>query len=312
MTSIVTLTMSPAVDLFTSTSELHTDSKSRCSIDRREPGGGGINVARNIGRLGLDTLALFPAGGYHGKLLQDLLSERGQAFQAIPIAAETTQNLALTETAHERQFHLVFPGAELRESEWQACLDALNALEPAPDYLVVSGSLCAGAPQDFFGRVAVRARELGIRLVLDTSGPALKPCLEAGVYLAKLNREEFAELGYDGPGDHESRLALMGDMVEAGYAELLVLTLGPNGALLATADGLRLHAAPPPTAVVSHVGAGDSFVSVMSYQLQQGLPAEEAFRYGVAAAAAAISAPGNQLDGLERVEKVYQRMQQAG
>lgn len=308
MRPIATLTMSPAVDLFTSTGTLYTDSKSRCRIDRREPGGGGINVARNLKRLGLEVMAVFPAGGYHGELLQDLLRERELPFRSIPIRAETTQNLALTERDAERQFHLVFPGAELQEAEWQACIDAIHELEPIPQYLVISGSLAPGAPEDFFARVAATARDRGIRVVLDTAGPSLKPTLEAGVHLAKLNREEFSELGYSGDGDHESRLALMGEMVEAGYAELLVVTLGPGGALLATVDGLRLHAAPPPTPVLSHVGAGDSFVSVMTHQLHQGMEPAVAFRYGVAAAAAAISAEGNQLEGMERVEDIYRKM----
>lgn len=306
---IATLTMSPAVDMFASTDQLHTDSKSRCRIDNREPGGGGINVARNLKRLGVDVLAIFPAGGYNGALLQDMLKARELPCLAVPIAAETTQNIGLTETSAERQFHLVFPGAVLQEQEWNNCLSAIKNLSPAPEFLVISGSLPPSVPSDFFARVASSANELGVKVILDTSGPALGPTLEAGVHLAKLNREEFAELGYDGDGDVESRLELMGQMVERGYAENLIVTLGPNGALLANRQGDRLHACPPPTPVVSHVGAGDSFVSVMTFQLYKGMPVSQAFRYGVAAAAAAISAPGNQLDGLQRVESILAQME---
>lgn len=305
---IATLTMSPAVDLFVLTDELHTDSKSRCSIDNREPGGGGINVARNLKRLGLEVVAVFPAGGYQGKLLQELLKQRGLPCQPVPIAAETTQNLALSERVSGRQFHLVFPGAELQESEQQACLDDIKALAPQPSYLVISGSLPQGMPIDFFARVTRVASEMNVKVVLDTSGPALKPALEEGVHLVKLNREEFVELGYKGNGDYESRLAMMGEMVDSGYADILIVTVGPDGALLATRDGKRIHVSPPPTPVVSHVGAGDSFVSVMTYQLFHGKPVVDAFRYGVAAAAAAISAPGNQLEGLAKVEEIYSRM----
>jgi len=305
---IATLTMSPAVDMFASTEQLHTDSKSRCTINNREPGGGGINVARNLKRLGLDVLAVFPAGGYNGQLLQEMLQRYELPFLAVPIAAETTQNIGLTETGPDRQFHLVFPGAVLQEQEWNNCLAAINDLMPQPEYLVISGSLPPSVPPDFFARVAADANKSGLKVVLDTSGPALKPVLDVGVHLVKLNREEFAELGYSGDGDIESRLELMGRMVESGYAENLIVTLGPNGALLATRNGDQLHACPPPTPVVSHVGAGDSFVSVMTYQLYQGMPVTQAFRYGVAAAAAAISAPGNQLDGLRRVETILEQM----
>lgn len=302
---IVTLTMSPAVDQFAATPALVEDAKSRCRIHGQEPGGGGINVARNLRRMGLDVLALFPAGGSHGRQLQDLLEEDGLPCHPIPIQAETTRNLALTEEDTARQFHLVFPGAALQEAEWEACLAAVGQHTPPGGHLVISGSLPPGVPADFLARIIRSAKAREVKVILDTSGPALRPALDAGVYLAKLNREEFAELGYSGDGDVASRLTKMGELVDAGMAELLIVTLGPGGALLATREGLRLHVQPPEVEVISHVGAGDSFVSVMTCRLYQGQPVDVAFRYGVAAAAAAISTPGNQLRDMDWLEKLY-------
>jgi 6-phosphofructokinase 2 len=286
--------MSPAVDIFACTERLYVDSKSRCQIARREPGGG-INVARNLRRMGLDVMALFPAGGFGGELLTQLLKRDLLPFKRIPISNETTQNMGLVEKESGRQFHLVFPGAKLQESEWQQCLSSISALEPAPEYLVVSGSLPPGVPVDFFARVAALAKERGIKLVLDISGKPLQLALESGVYLVKLNREDFSSLGYSGGDNYQSRLSALTAMVAKGYADIMVLTLGPRGALLATREGDHLHAAPPPVEVVSHVGAGDSFVSVMFARLIRGNSVPEAFRYGVAAAAAKISTAGNQL-----------------
>jgi len=301
--------MSPAVDIFASTERLYVDSKSRCQIANREPGGGGINVARNLRRMGLDVLAVFPAGGFSGELLTQLLKRDSLPFKRISITNETTQNMGLAEKESGRQFHLVFPGAELQESEWQQCLNSISDMEPAPEYLVISGSLPAGVPADFFARFAALAKERGIKLVLDVSGKPLQLALETGVYLVKLNREDFSGLGYCGSDDYQSRLNALTAMAAKGYAEVMVLTLGPRGALLATSDGENLYAAPPPVEVVSHVGAGDSFVSMMLARLYRGSPVTEAFRYGVAAAAAAISTEGNQLYDLDLVERIYARMQ---
>lgn len=299
--------MSPAVDQFATTPALVEDAKSRCRISDQEPGGGGINVARNLRRMGLDVLAIFPAGGSHGRQLQHLLEQDGLPCHPVPIAAETTRNLALTEEETGRQFHLVFPGATLGEAEWEACLTAVGQHTASGTHLVISGSLPPGVPADFPARVIQTAQSRGVKVILDTSGPALRPALDAGVYLAKLNREEFAELGYSGDGNVASRLAKMGELVDTGMAELLIVTLGPDGALLATRGGLRLHARPPVVDVISHVGAGDSFVSAMTCQLCHGQPADVAFRYGVAAAAAAISRPGNQLHDLDWLEQLYRQ-----
>lgn len=305
ITAIATLTMSPAVDMFASTDRFYDDSKTRCQINNRAPGGGGINVARNLRRLGLDVCAVFPAGGHHGDLLAQLLTADGLPFQRIDIKNETTQNIALSESSTGKALHLVFPGAVLFPDEWQRCLDAIAALTPAPQMLVISGSLPPSVPATFFAEVVQLCKSRAIRVVLDTSGPALRPALEAGVYFVKLNREDFTALGYNGPDTPQDRLDAMKKMVEAGWAEHLVLTLGPNGALLASRTGECMHVTPPPVTVISHAGAGDSFVSVMTCKLYQGKAVSDAFSYGVAAAAAAISTPGNQLEDFDWLERVY-------
>jgi 6-phosphofructokinase 2 len=51
MKRIVTVTMNPAVEASSSTDRVAADEKLRCEPLEREPGGGGINVARAIGRL---------------------------------------------------------------------------------------------------------------------------------------------------------------------------------------------------------------------------------------------------------------------
>jgi 6-phosphofructokinase 2 len=305
MTAIATLTMSPAVDLFASTDQFYYDSKTRCEILHRAPGGGGINVARNLRRLGLDVLAVFPAGGHHGDLLEQLLADDGLPFKRVGIENETTQNIALREASLGKSVHLVFPGAVLQAREWRACLDAIDAIFPAPQMLVISGSLPAPIPATFFADVIHACHQRSIRVVLDTSGAALRHALEAGVYFVKLNREDFTALGYAGPDTPHDRLIAMKKMVDDGWAEHLVLTLGPHGALLASRSGELMHITPPPVTVVSHAGAGDSFVSVMTCKLYQGTGVAEAFAYGVAAAAAAISTPGNQLEDFDWLAQVY-------
>lgn len=297
--------MSPAVDMFASTERFYDDSKTRCQINSRAPGGGGINVARNLRRLGLDVCAIFPAGGHHGDLLAQLLSADGLPFQRIAIANETTQNIALSELSTGKALHLVFPGAVVLPDEWQRCIDAIDALSPAPQMLVISGSLPPSIPATFFADVIRHCHQRSIKVVLDTSGPALRPALEAGVYFVKLNREDFTALGYTGTDTPEDRLMAMKKMVDDGWAEHLVLTVGPNGALLASRSGELMHVTPPPVTVVSHAGAGDSFVSVMTCKLFQGKAVTEAFSYGVAAAAAAISTPGNQLEDFDWLARVY-------
>ncbi|SFU36469.1 1-phosphofructokinase family hexose kinase [Halomonas korlensis] len=305
----MTLCIKPTVDLFCQTERLIDDGKSRCRISSREPGGGGINVARNLHGMGINVLAVLTAGGATGKQLREMLESNKIPFRCFDIEDDTCQSIGVTETSTGKMYHLVFPGQQLSEPEWQNCLVYVTSLDPWPEYLILSGSLPEGVPDDFYGRIAMDAKGKGIRIVLDTSGRALAAPLKAGVYLAKLNRGEFADSGYAGSlDDYQSMLAAMAEMVANGMAEALIVTLDAEGALLASRDGDSLHVRPPATKVVSHVGAGDSFVSLLVYQLYQGKSLAEAYRYGVAAAAAKVQIPGNYLADMELVENIYQQI----
>ncbi|HKK54681.1 1-phosphofructokinase family hexose kinase [Marinobacter sp.] len=307
--TVVTLCLKPAIDLFCETERLVDDGKSRCRELAREPGGGGINVARNLHAMGVDALAVFAAGGTNGRQVRELLEEEGVPVQCLDIADNTGQNIGLTDASTGKMYHLVFPGQRLDETEWQNCLDYISSLDPAPTYLVLSGSLPEGAPDDFYGRIATDAKAKGIRTILDASGRALAAPLKAGVYLAKLNGEEFAESGYSGSlDDYQSMLAAMADMVADGIAEALIVTLDAEGALLASRDGDKLHVRPPRVKVASHIGAGDSFVSGFVYQMHRGKSLPEAYQYGVAAAAAKVQIPGNHLNNMELVEDIYRQI----
>ena len=70
MARILTLTANPAVDVSTSVERIEPVAKLRCRPERREAGGGGINVARVACRLGADAIVVFAAGGAIGRLLQ--------------------------------------------------------------------------------------------------------------------------------------------------------------------------------------------------------------------------------------------------
>ncbi|GGY76898.1 phosphofructokinase [Marinobacter zhanjiangensis] len=261
-------------------------------------------MARNLHRFGMDVVAIFTAGGPQGELLKRRLARETFTLHCVDIQDDTRQSLAVTERASGKLFHLVFSGPELQESEWQQCLDTFAALQPTPDYLVLSGSLPGGVPDDFYGNLARSAADRGTRVILDTSGKALSSSGEKGIYLTKLNYGEFVDLGYSGPRDHPSLLGAMKEMVDKGLTDNLIVTLDADGALLASSAGEKLHARPPETRVISHVGAGDSFVSVLVHQIDSGRTVAEAFRYGVAAAAVKVSTPGNQLMDLDKVESI--------
>jgi len=294
MTDIATITPNPAIDLSTTVDKIVPVAKLRGQSQRRDPGGGGINVARVIRRLGGEACAIYPVGGAIGMLLRQLLDSEGVTSHTWRIAAETRENFFVDEISAGRQYRFILPGPRLSEPEWKQCLKLVAELEPFPRYLVVSGSLPAGVPDDFYARLMRIAKPRGARLALDTSGPALAAAAAEGVDLIKPNLREMRELTGSEPSDAYEWEAAARELVGTGKIGTVALTMGHLGAALVTREGI-MRASPIPITPRSAVGAGDSFLAALIWRLACGAPAEEAFRLAVAAGAAALLHPGTAL-----------------
>lgn len=304
MFSVITLSMNPSIDMSTSVDRIIPTRKLRCTAAKRDPGGGGINVARVVRRLGTDVTALYPAGGATGQLLRRLVDQEGIKSLAIEVSGETREDVTVLEQATGRQCRFVLPGPQLSEPEWRLCLDTVASWKGRSDYIVASGSLPPDVPEDFYGTIARMANELGAKIILDTSGPPLKMALEEGVYLVKPNLNELRELIGAGLENEDAWVEAGQSLVHAGRAEVVALTLGHRGSLLVTRDQ-AWRADALPIKPVSTVGAGDSFLGGMVFGLASGHRLETAFRYGNAAGSAAVLAPGTELCRVEDVERLY-------
>jgi len=305
--SVVTLTMNPTIDKSAAIGHVAPDRKLRCEEPRHDPGGGGVNVSRAMRRLGGQSLALYPAGGALGQLLQELLDEEGVRHQAIPINGMTRENLTVAEASTGQQYRFGMPGPSLEEEDWQRCLEELSTLESGPDYVVASGSLPLGVPDDFYARVARQVHDRGGRLLLDTSEEPLRAAAAEGVYLLKPNMRELRQLAQSDIEDEAAQEAAVRELVERGQAEVVLLSLGAAGALLATADRLeRLRA--PSVPIKSKIGAGDSMVAGIVLGLSRGRSVVEAALLGIAAGSAAVMTPGTELCRREDTERLFKQL----
>jgi 6-phosphofructokinase 2 len=307
MTPIITLTLNPAIDKNTRVERVVADDKLRCDAPRREPGGGGINVARVIHRLGGAARALYTSGGPTGTMLEGLLDGEDVAHTPVAIDKWTRENMIVHETSTDRQFRFGMPGPTLTADEFAACLDALRPLDPSPDYLVASGSLPPGLPDDTYAAVAETAHDIGARTVLDTSGPALRAARAAGWYLLKPNLRELEQLTGASLVTDDERIEAARDVIARGWCEVVVLSMGAAGALLITADRAE-HVRTPTVPIKSRVGAGDSMVGGLTLALARGHDLRNAVRFGVAAGAAAVMTPGTALCRRADTESLFEQM----
>ncbi len=307
MKSIVTLTINPAIDKSSSVDHIEPEHKLRCSNPKFEAGGGGINVSRAIKKLGNESIAIFPSGGHTGIGLEDLLTEEGIKQLPVKIKNLTRENFSIVESDTNNQFRFNMGGSEMSEEEGQACLDLIAHLEPKPDYIVASGSLPPGLPKDFFARVAQISKKLNSKFILDTSGEALKLAANEGVYLLKPNLGELhmlADLDEEEPIDGNKIIELAMQIIDKGNCEVVVVSLGAEGALLVSKEKVE-HITAPKINKKSTVGAGDSMVAGMVLSLAHEKSLSEMVRYGVACGTAATMNEGTELCKKSDVDNLY-------
>jgi len=303
MKNIATLTLNPTIDVAYEVEKVYSTRKMRTAHEYHNPGGGGINVARVFVRLGGNARVHYMSGGATGVALDGLLDRHQLVRAHIPIEGETRVATSVLERESGKEYRFVPPGPVVSEAEWQFALDRLAEVEC--DYFVASGSLPGGVPEDFYARLGRMLAPRGIGFVLDSSGPGLREGLAGcSVLLVKPSQGELQQLvgrelkGKDAIADAAS------EIVAKGQARYVAVTLGHEGAVLATADGTLFLPAIPIEAR-SAVGAGDSFVAAMVYALASDWSVEDAFRFGLAGGAAAVLTPGTDLARPDDIERLY-------
>jgi len=302
--NIVTITLNPTVDKSTTVENLKPEKKLRCTPPKYEPGGGGINVSRGLARLGVKSVALFTSGGRTGELLEQLLKEENVITSTIPTAAETRENFIVVDTSHNEQYRFGMPGEDITAAEVKDIAKIIHGLSPTPEIVVISGSLPPGIEPAFIGTLVRELKEKGAKVIADTSGEALTEVLKEGVYLLKPNLGELSTLTGMKDLDNESADEAAKQLIDEGKAEIVVVSLGPQGAYLVSKDE-SIHVPAPSVKKLSTVGAGDSMVAGMVAILAQGGSHKDMARMGVACGSAATMSTGTGLFTKENAERLY-------
>jgi 1-phosphofructokinase len=299
---ILTLTLNPSLDRTIEIPELLRGEMVRAGTTRLDPGGKGVNVARALAAHKLATCAVVPRGGPEGRQLTELLEEEGIDVCAVPVTAPTRSNVSLVEPDGSVT-KINEPGGELAPDDLERIVKAVLDTAASADWVVASGSLPPGVPETFYCDLGRRLAERGIRLAVDTSGPALTASLTGRPALVKPNRDELAEFaGFP--------IVTLGDVVRAAAlmrdagADTVLASLGPDGAVLVDHEGVRYGESRVDRGR-STVGAGDAMLAGF---LAGGVAGADALTEALAWGAAAVQLPGSRMPGPGDVDRASVRV----
>ncbi len=289
---IVTLTPNPSVDRTIAVEDLRRGEVHRATSSRIDPGGKGINVSRALAAQGVPTLAVLPVGGPEGHLMEELLDAAEVSRRSVPVAGTLRMNVTVVEPDGTTT-KLNEPGPTLGAAEVDALLAATADAARGAAWVVGCGSLPPGAPDDLYAVLVSRARELGVRVAIDSSGSPMVAAVAARPHLIKPNRDELAELvGTPLPTLGAVRDAAR-DLVADGI-ETVAVSLGADGALIVT-GAVAAHVRTTITQRLSTVGAGDCMLAGLLAGLAKSEAPEEALVAGALWGSAAVTLPGSRV-----------------
>ena len=302
---ILTVTLNPCIDKSTRVDKIKPDSKLRCAELVNEPGGGGINVSKALKKLDTPNVALFPAGGHNGNMLCSLLKEQEILFHAVDTKVETRENWIVLEEGVNAQFRFTFPGRQVQE---ETIITLINHIRNfSPKFIIASGSLPPGLPDYFYGLIVKNGKSVGAKTIVDTSGNALEALKGKGAYLIKPNIGELCKMLHTNWLDKEDVGNAAYQAITDGYAEIIAISMGPQGAWIVSKEERHFVKAPD-VPKKSTVGAGDSMVAGMAFMLQQGRSLKDVLAYGVACGSAATMNDGTQLFKKDDADRLFNLM----
>lgn len=301
--NITSLTINPALDKNAKVAGLIATQKLKCHSIHYQPGGGGVNVSRMLHRLGEKTNCVFPSGGHTGKHLTDLLFKEGVHAMQIPVKEETRENLSVVDEHTKLQYRFGMPGGTLNPSELKKIQTLVDKQLNPNDMLVLSGSLPEGIPTDYYTKWIAHTSLKNIKVVIDTSGPALMEALKEPVFLLKPNQKELAQLAGKAFLSSAEQEAFALEMIASQKATYIVVSLGARGAFLASKEGV-VYQPTPSVAVQSTIGAGDSMVAGLIYAIKNNFADRDILKWGVACGVATTMSEGTSLGSKTNVTKI--------
>jgi len=281
---ILTVTLNPAVDRTYLIGDFAWNRTIRAEQVVPGMGGKGTDASLVLGELGYSSLALGFAAGNNGRMMEKMLHERGCRTYFVWVNGETRINIVIIGSAGQGQTTLTEPGLKIDSGALDKFRKKFRAALKGVSCVIIGGTVPPGVDASTYTELVSSAREAGLPVIFDASGPGLKAGMEGRPTIAKPNIDEIAEL-CGKPIKNIEQAYQAGVEIQDRYGAMLVITLGKEGALAILGErAYRIPVLKIP--VASAAGAGDAVLAGLAAALSEGKPIEDGLRLGFASAAA--------------------------
>ena len=293
---LVCVSANPAIDRRLRLKNIAVGKVNRALSAQSFPGGKAAHVAMVAKVLDIDVVWVGFLGGATGEACESGLAAFGVPLTVIRTQTETRANLEII-SADGSVTEILEPGGMVSEGEIErlltTCRDIFCELKENGQ-VALSGSLPPGAPADLYAELTHIAHLYGCRVLLDTSGEALRRGLEARPDFVKPNCEEASDFAGYLIRDIGGAAEVAPRFFEAG-ARSVAISLGPSGIMWQPSeDSDPLISQLSPVQTSSSVGSGDAALAGFAVAYERGLSDEDTLSLAIACGTAncLADAPG--------------------
>lgn len=302
---ILTLTMNPCLDRYFYIDKLKEDDTIRVNNIIDYPAGKGIDISRAINEMKGHSVAITLLGGDTGRQIMEMLDEEGVVYSTVNLNKNTRTNLILQTS--ESQYRFSVPGPSIDKVEKNKVLKNIETLLRKGDYLLISGSIPEGLPDNFYYKIINKGNELGAKVYFDADNELLLNGIKASPWGIKPNLYEFSRLVDKKLGSKEQIVKSLRETSERYSIKDILLTMGKDGAICLI-EGSIFNVSVPKITVDSAVGAGDTFLGIYCMYREMGYETECCLKMAGAASSAATITSGTELckydDVMQLIDKV--------
>ncbi len=286
---ILTVTLNTAIDRTLFIKDFQWGQTIRASQAVVGMGGKATDTSWILGELGIPNCAMGFAAGDVGHQMKKMLEDRGSRTDFVWVKGETRTNIVIISESGQGQSTLVSEGLVISEKEVAEFRKKYTRQLKKAQCVVIGGSIPAGVGPLIYTEIVKEARQMGVPVVFDASGPGLRTGLEGQPTVTKPNIDEISDLAGHKVTTIQQTYRAAKELQEKTPTSFII-TLGAEGALAVLSD--RAYLIPPlKIQVVSTAGAGDAVLAGLSIALAKKQPLEEGLRLGFAAAAAVCLTP---------------------
>ncbi|HLI06005.1 MAG TPA: 1-phosphofructokinase [Ktedonobacteraceae bacterium] len=303
---IATVTLNPAIDQTVRVNNFRTNTVNRGQAMQFNAGGKGVNVASFLADTGHKVAVTGFLGQDNAEIFERFFARKHIDDHFVRIPGETRTGVKIVDEANQYTTDINMPGLTPLPEAMEAMFGQIEQLALTCDWFVLAGALPPGVPTTTYATIITRLKELGKRVVLDTSGEALRHGVLAGPTVIKPNIDELRELTGQALAN-EFDIELASSELLSDSIRLVVVSMGKRGAMFVDQER-ALVATPPTVTVKSTVGAGDAMVAGLLAGLVQGMSLADCARLATAYSLGRITSLSSNLPAPEELQAYIQQV----